>query len=114
MLPSKWESAVIAANGTISAEVDLGRDYEFLTVIIPTLGDTATTTVHISDASAGTFVPMYYPDMDATGDFAHATSDATTTHAITFRIGGVRYIKIVTGATQTAETTFKVKGFNRE
>lgn len=114
MIPSLWKSAVIAAAGTTSAEVNLERDYEFLTVLIPTLGDSATTTVHISDATAGTFYPVYAFDADATGDFAHATSDATTTHAITFRIGGVRYIKIVTSAAQTAETTFKVRGFNRE
>jgi len=113
MKKSGWITATIAAAGTTSAEVDLKEAYEFLTVLIPTLGDSATTTVHISNKSGGTFYPVYALDDDATGDFAHATSDATTSHAIIFRIGRAEHIKIVTGAAQTAETSFLVRGFNR-
>jgi len=116
MLPSRWKSAVIsyATDAKISAEVDLGGAYEFLTVIIPTLSNASTTTVHISDKSAGTFVPMYMFDTAAVGDFAQLTDDADTTKAIIFRIGGAQHIKVVVDGDQTADTTFRVRGFNSD
>ena len=116
MIPSAWKSAVLTytTNTTQSAEVDLGAPYEFLTVLIPTLSNASVTTVHISDASAGTFYPVYGFNTSATADFAHATTDENTSKADTFRIGGAQFLKVVTGDAQTANTTFKVRGFNRE
>ena len=116
MLPSAWIDAVITkdTDPNNSAEVNLVRAYEFLTVIIPTLSNASTTTVHISDKSSGTFVPLYMPDTNAVGDFAQITDDATTTKAITFRIGGAQFIKVVCADNQSANTTFRVRGFNRD
>lgn len=110
MLFSVWKTATIAAAGTTSAEVDLELSCNRILVLIPTLGDTATTTVHVSNISGGTFYPVYALDDDATGCFAHATSDATTSMAVVFEIGCAQYIKIKTGASQTAETSFLVRG----
>lgn len=113
MLPSAWKDAVItfATDAKVSAQVDLGGAYEFLTVIIPTLSNAATTTVHISDADGGTFVGLYMFDEAAVGDYAQLTDDADTTKAITYRIGGAQYIKVVVDGDQTANTTFKVRGY---
>ena len=36
-LYGSWKAATIAISGTSSAEVDLGRDYEWLQIIIPTI-----------------------------------------------------------------------------
>ena len=113
MLAGPWETVLIDidVDDTLSAEVDLGANYEFLTVLIPTI-TSSTITVHVAMASGGTFFPLYAFDADGTGDFAHATSAATTTHAVVFRIGGVQYIKIKAGSTQTtADKTFYVRGF---
>ena len=115
MIPSEWFDAVItfATDPNNSAEVNLRASYEYLTVLIPTLSNASITTVHISNTSGGTFYPVYQFDADATADFAHATTDADTSKAATFRIGGAQYIKVVTDDNQTANTTFKVRGFNR-
>lgn len=115
MIASAWFNAVITkdTDPNNSAEVDLGGNYEFLTVIIPTLSNASTTTVHISDASGGTFVPVYRWDEDTATNLAHTTADADTTMAIPFRIGGAQYIKVVCADNQSANTTFKVRGFNR-
>ena len=116
MIPSGWKDAVITfgTDPNNSAEVDLEGAYEYLTVIIPTLSNASTTTVHISDASGGTFVALYMFDTNAVGDFAQITDDLTTTKALTFRIGGTQYIKVVCADNQSANTTFKLRGFNRD
>ena len=115
MIASTWKDAVItfATDDTLTPEVDLERAFEFLTILIPTI-TSSTVTVHISNDSGGTFYPVYVPDADATGDFAHATTAATTSKAITLRIGGARYIKIKCGSSQGANRTFKVRGFSRD
>ena len=115
MLPSAWKDATIIylTDTTASAEVGLGGAYEFLTVIIPELAGSYTTTVHIAYESGGTFYPLYMFDTAAVGDFAQITDGATTTKALTFRIGGVQYIKVVSGTALGANITFKVRGFNR-
>lgn len=116
MIPSAWKSAVITkdTDPNNSAEVDLGASYEFATVLIPTLSNASVTTVHISDVSGGTFYPVYAFNTSATADFAHASTDVNTSKADVFRIGGAQFLKVVTGDNQTADTTFKVRGFNRE
>lgn len=114
-LPSPWEDAVLTfgADAKNSAEVDLRASYEFLTVFIPTLTPTATTTVHTCDVTGGTFVPVHRWDADTAGSLTHNTTNANTSMSIVFRIGGRRFIKVVTGYNQTANATFKVQGFNR-
>lgn len=116
MIPSKWFDAVITAatDKKISAEVDLEGAYEFLTVIIPTLGDASNVTVHICEASGGTFVPVYRWDEDTAATLAHTTSDTMPTSALPWRIGGAQFIKVVCGNNQNdTTTTFRVRGFNR-
>jgi hypothetical protein len=109
---TKWLTATVTKGGTTSNEVDLGASFKELLVLIPTL-DQATTTVHVAKESGGTYFPLYAFSQAATGDYAHATTAATTTHAIVFKIGGARFIKIVAGASQTtAERVFYLKGTN--
>ena len=80
MQTSAWYNAVLTylTDPNNSAEVDLQGNYEFLTVLIPTLNNASTTTVHISDASGGTFTPLYMFDTATFGDFAQLTDDLTT------------------------------------
>ena len=93
MIAGLWKSVLIdkAVDDDLSSEVDLGANYEFLMVLIPTLDGAHTTTVHIAMASGGTFYPLYQLDADGAGDFTQITTGVTTTHAVTFRIGGVQW-----------------------
>ena len=106
----EWMTATLTSSAT-SEEVNLGYSFQKLLVIIPTLGASGTSTVHISNTAKGTFVPLYALDDDATGDFAHATAAATTTKAVIFDIGGAQFVKIVSGASQTSEV-YNIRGFN--
>ena len=113
MLAGPWQDVLIdqSEDGKLSEEADLGANYEFLTVLIPTITSSAIT-VHITDTKGGTYYPLFAFDGNATGDFAHATTAATTTHAVVFRIGGVQFIKINSDSAQAADRTFRVRGFN--
>ena len=110
---SPWKDAVITitTSTTVSAEVNLEANYEFLTVICPAL-TSATVNIHISDNPSGTFAPLHALDDDATGSFLHASTAGVGAMAFVFRIGGVQHIKVVAGAAQAANRTFKVRGFN--
>ena len=110
---SPWITTTLAyaTDDDLTPEVNLQANYEFLTVILPVLEST-TVTVHISDASAGTFIPLHILDDDATGSFAHATSATEGTIAVIFKIGGVQFIKVSLNTGQTADRIFKVRGFN--
>ena len=109
---SAWKSAVIASGGTLSAEVDLGKDYKRVLVIAPTI-DSATINVKVATASGGTYYSMYILDADATGSFLHATTAGTGAIAVTFDIGGAQYVKILVGAAQSSgAVTFLVRGID--
>ncbi len=97
-----WKTDTISS-GTSTAEINLGNTFEKVLVLIPTI-TSGSTTVHISNATGGTFYPMEALDDDATGSFAHATSSDTTSFGVVFTIGGAQYIKVVFGASQTAVT----------
>jgi hypothetical protein len=94
--------------------IDLGNDYEFINVFIPTI-DSATVTPYVQRDNAIATVPVvvHILDDDATGSFAHATTAGTGALTCIFRIGGIRWLRLYTGANQTADRTFYVKGFNR-
>ena len=114
MLAGAWKTVTLAyaTDDTLTPEADLGDNFEFMTCLIPTI-TSSTVTVHVAKGSGDTFFPMYAMDDDATGDFVHTTTAATTTHAVIFRIGGCQFIKIKCGSAQAANRTFYVRGFNR-
>ena len=93
--------------------LDLGDSYEYVTVIIPTI---TSSTIGISiqmDGNEDTVPsPVYILDADATGNFLHATTAATTAMAVTYKLGGARWFRIKAGANQAADRTFYCRGFN--
>ena len=116
MLPSKWLDALLDVDVDADAteEVDLGGDYEFLTVIVPTLTQASKLEAQIAIASGGTFYPVWRWDGDAAQDLVGQTTSITTTRVVIFRIGGAQFIKIgVEGTDMAADITFYVRGFNR-
>ena len=101
--------------------VDLLENYEFLTVLLPTL-DSASITPYVQEeqkvtnpAVVGTIpVPVhFFNDIDADTDVIQSTVASTGLIAITFNIGGAQYVRLLAGATQTADRSIKCWGFNR-
>ena len=108
-----WYSAIItiATDPVKTPEIDLGRDYEFLDILIPTI-DSANLTFTVSNLTGGTYYTV--KDMDGvtltitagTGLFAVGADDLSP-------LAGYRFIKIVSSATQSSGAvtfTFTVKG----
>lgn len=117
MIQGSWLNAVvtIATSTTLSAEVDLGRQYETLLITMPTLG-TGATAVSFQGArlSGGTFQDLYTTDPEDGNN--HQVISATFTTAVfgwVVPIGGFRYIKVKCSGAQAANRTFRVCGVRR-
>jgi len=95
-----WQDAVVASSGTVSAAVNLGKDYEYINVIVPTCDST---TLALQVSKDGT---TYY-----TLGISAATAATTGNLATTLEVGGYQWIKIVCGSTQAAERTCPVRGY---
>jgi hypothetical protein len=109
---SEWKSAVVADEGTTSAEVDLGAPYRSLQVEIPTI-DSATVSVQVARSQGGTFRTMSYISTNDGDDDPAATSASTGGIMVVFPFFGFQHLKILCGATQTtAAVTFYVQGYN--
>ena len=95
--------------------VDLGEDYEFVTVHFDAVITSGTVGPWVQKTAEVDEVPVikHALDDDATGSFAHATTAAVTQVSVTFRIGGYQYLRIKAAANQAADRTFSVRGFNR-
>jgi hypothetical protein len=98
-----------------SSLVDLGENYEFLTVIFDSAITSSVITPYVQKTAsiAEVPVPVHMLDADATGSFAHATTAGTTQLAITFRIGACQYVRLRAGSNQSDDETFSIRGFNR-
>lgn len=86
----KWQTGQITKGGTSTRTVDLGDDFMYMKVIIPTL-DPTTIKVQVAESPGHTFY-----DLDSI-----TTSSGTHNYATTFKLGGYRYIKLVASAAQT-------------
>lgn len=111
MIQGIWRTVAIAKDAKLSAEVDLGADFNKVLVLIPALDDTEVT-IHVARESGGDFFPMYKMDADLTGDFAHATTTLTTAKAIIFECGA-QFIKVSLNDDQSGGArTFYARGLN--
>ncbi len=90
----------IATDDTTSAEVDLGADCDLLQVIIPAL-TACTVKVQVAEVTSGTFQDL---------GSGQTTVSGTGSYSTMFKLGGYRYIKLVTSAAQAANRTFRVRG----
>jgi len=96
----EWLTGTIANGGTSTDEINLGKDFEYLQVILPTL-TSGTVKLQVSDEAGGTFK-----------DLGDGVTTATTTggYATTFKLGGYQFIKVVSSANQGAARTIKIRG----
>lgn len=97
----QWLTVTIAQNGTDSAEVNLGMDYEHIQIIIPAITE-GTINLQVAESAEGSFVTLGISDMIASGSGDYAD---------TFTLGGYQFIKIIAGAQQNNERTFRVRGY---
>ena len=98
-------TATVAANGTTTDEIDLGRGQQLVGLFVPSTFDGTTLTFTASDVSGGTFVTV----QDGARSSAALTVTTTASRYIPIDnlayIAGLRYIKIVCGSTQTTTST---------
>jgi len=116
MHASSWKLALldVDVDADATAEVDLGENYEFMTVLVPTLGQASTLEAQVAMSSGGDFFPMWRWDADTATDIVGTSSSITTTRALTFYIGGAQFVKVgVAGTDMAADEDFYVRGFNR-
>jgi len=97
----EWLAATIAKSASSSAEVNLGKEFDFLEIQIPTI-DSATIKIQVAETSGGTFY-----DLGA----GVTTPSGTHNYADVFNLGGYQFIKVVASAAQTtAAVAIRVRG----
>lgn len=99
-LYGSWKAATIANNGTSSAEINLGRDYDYLEIQIPTV-TSCTLKVTVAETTGGTFRDL---------GVGVATDTTTGAYHDTWKLGGWQFIKIVSSAAQGAERLIRIRG----
>lgn len=96
----EWQDATMTT--TESGAVDLGRDYEWVQIYIPTI-DTANISFKVAENAAATYRTLGSGSQVITAGTGLFTTVAT--------IGGFRYIKVISSETQNV--TFRVRGSRR-
>ena len=96
----KWIDATISAGATESAVVDLGREYDYLSVKIPAM-DVCKLYLKVAEMTGGTY---YELGKETT------TAEETFNRADVWRLGGWRFIKVATSNPQTVSRTIRVCG----
>ncbi len=95
----EWKAATVTA-GTTSSEVDLGRDYDFLEIQIPTM-TSGTMSLEVAEETSGTFYAL--------GDGV-TTGASTHNYADVFKLGGYQFIKVVSSVSQSGTVLYRVRG----
>ncbi len=97
-----------------SGLIDLGRAYDLVQVIIPTITSAAISVSGVpedgTEVKTNVPVPIYQLNKATTGSNLQATTAATTTCIVTFNIYGFRYIRLASSNNQAGDVTFYCKG----
>jgi len=97
---SEWKAATIEDGETESAEVDLGRDYDYLEVQIPTI-TSGTLSLKVAEKTGGSFRSL--------GN-SITTSAGTHNYHDVWGLGGWQFIKVVSSAEQGDDRLIRVRG----
>lgn len=95
-----WTATTIGAGASSSAAVDVGRDYDYLSVEIPEM-DSCKLYLKVAEVLGGTYYDL---GKETT------TDEETFNRADVWRLGGWRYIKVVATASQVEERLIRVRG----
>ena len=96
----EFRAATITAGATSSAAIDLGRPYDYLSVILPSM-TACKLRLQVSETVGGT----YY---DLGKDVS--TDEETYGRADVWRLGGYQFVKVVSSRTQVTSTLIRVRG----
>ena len=96
-----WKNALISSGQTASAEVDIGRDYDFLEIVIPAITQ-AQIYLQVAEKTGGTFQEL--------GDGSARSESTGGSFTTVFKLLGFQYIKVVSTVSQGADRTFRVRG----
>ena len=100
----EWRTGFLnnSVSNTLSNIVDLGRDYDFLNVILPALTNTQIACQVAAPSNTDTFVTL--------GDGVNV--DWTTgNRASVLVIGGWQFLRLLTTDAQVANRSYKIRGF---
>ena len=99
----EWVDAVLTfgTDDDLTAEFDIGKDYELMQIIIPTI-DSANLNLEVAELTGGTF--------QALGVGTPVIVAGTGGFSTTIVLGGWQYLKIGTSAGQSANRTFRCRG----
>ena len=105
MIHGQWASCTITATGKTSTECNLGRVYETVVVLLPTLAS-GTIAVQGDKETGGTPANIYtYNPADGAVD-QMITAATTGGYFIILPIGGFQYLTFVSSVDQTGVTFY--------
>jgi hypothetical protein len=96
-----WQAATISAGEYESSAIDLGRDYDHLSMEIPEMDDACKLYLKVAETLAGTYYELDKDSMD---------EDELFNRADVYRLGGWRYVKVVITDTQPNDKAIRVRG----
>ena len=96
----EWQAATISSSESESSAIDLGRDYDFLSVQIPVM-DECNLSLRVAEQLAGTY---YELGKDK------ATDEETFNRGAIWILGGWRFIKVIASKAQSADRLIRVRG----
>ena len=113
----KWVAATIAATASESSAIDLGREYDFLSLQIPEM-DNCILYLKVAEIEGGTYYDLVSEEARLTifneaneleeGEVEEIESKGN--RADVWRLGGWRFIKVVSSVAQSAERLIRVCG----
>ena len=96
----QWLVATISAGAKSSSAIDLGKEYDYLSIQIPAM-DACRLYLQVAEKIGDTYYDL---DNDTT------VNDETFNRADVFRLGGWRFIKVVASKVQTSAVLIRVAG----
>lgn len=113
MLPGQWKDGLIDidVDANLTAEIDLGRQYETALIVVPTRTVSSQVSLEVAEKTGGTFQDLH--DCDRADGSSHQIISAAGTAAFTWiaPLGGFQYVKIKLSADQTgSDQTFRICG----
>lgn len=113
-----WTAATIASGGVESSAIDLGRDYDYVSIQIPVMNG-GHLYIKVAEVTGGTYYNLGGDETslyemtafkNVPGDDDAKEDAEVYNRADSFRLGGWRFIKVCCTVPQSAERLIRVRG----
>lgn len=107
---SKVYACTMASGGTMTGQCDLGRSYQNVYLVIPTMATASNgMSIYVSDSSSGTFRQLYHPSINSAtvATNPYVITSAATNVVVPVPLQGIQYVKVNTDATVAHGCVFK-------